>query len=274
MTTRSRLRNRYTPVRLALLAVVLAIGACAVSPTGRNQLLFFPEGEMAQMGAAAFTEQKQGTPISKDRKATEYVQCVSARLLKAMGEKPADWEVVLFDSEQVNAYALPGRKIGVYTGLLAVADNQDRLAAVVGHEIGHVIARHSNERMSTQYATATGLQLVQALAGSENTQQKQLLMAALGLGAQYGVILPWGRTQESEADRIGLDLMARAGFDPRESVALWQAMSRANGKQPPEFLSTHPSNDTRISNLEAGMAAALATRKQALKKSPAPDCRR
>lgn len=254
-----------------LAAACLLLGSCTTSPTGRSQLLFMPEAQMAQMGATAFDQQKKETPSSKDAKKKAYVQCVSAQLLRAMGENPAQWEVVLFDSKQVNAFALPGKKIGVYTGLLGVATNQDMLAAVVGHEIGHVIAHHSNERMSTSYVTQGGLALVQALAG-EPTQEKNMLMAALGLGAQYGVILPYGRTQESEADRIGLELMAKAGFDPREAPKLWVNMAKAGGGQPPEFMSTHPSHETRIKDLEAGMPAALAVRQKALKKMKEPRC--
>ncbi len=254
----------------AALAVVLA--ACAVSPTGRKQLLLFPDGEVAQMGVAAFDQQKQATAASKDTKTNAYVQCVSNHLLKAMGQDPAGWEVVVFASEQVNAFALPGGKIGVYTGLLPVASNQHMLAAVVGHEIGHVIAKHSNERLSTQFATQQGMAVVQAL-GGEMTETKKMLYGALGLGAQYGVILPYGRKQESEADVIGLDLMAKAGFDPAQAVTLWERMSQANGKQPPEFLSTHPSNETRIRELQARMGKALALQQQARAAGAAPNCK-
>lgn len=247
-------------VCLALLTAVLV--ACSVSPTGRKQLLIFPDAEVASMGVAAFDQQKKDSPISRDAKATAYVQCVTGQLLRSMGQSPLDWEVVLFDAKQVNAFALPGRKIGVYSGLLGVAGNQHMLAAVVGHEIGHVIAQHSNERISTQYATQQGMAILQAVSG-EMTENKQLVFAALGLGAQYGVILPYGRKQESEADIIGLDLMARAGFDPQQSVTLWQNMAKAGGNQSPQFLSTHPSNQTRINDLQARMSHALALQQQA-----------
>lgn len=232
----------------ALSAAILA--SCAISPTGRKQLLLFDDNNVAAMGVTAFSQQKAGTPISSDSKKKAYVQCVANKLLTAMGQAPSEWEVVLFEAPQVNAFALPGRKIGVYTGLLPVASNQDMLAAVVGHEIGHVIAKHSNERLSTQQAASQGMAIVQAVMSSgEQTQEKQLLMGALGLGAQYGVILPYGRAQESESDIIGLDLMAKAGFDPAQAITLWQNMSAANGKQPPQFLSTHPSNDSRIADI-------------------------
>lgn len=263
------MRIRPLPALAALLALVLV--ACAVSPTGRKQLLLFPDGEVATMGATAFTQQKEQTPASKDGKKSAYVQCVTSQLLKTMGQNPADWEVVLFDSAQVNAFALPGRKIGVYTGLLPVASNQNQLAAVIGHEIGHVIAKHSNERLSTQAAAQKGLGIVQAvLSSGEQSQEKQLLMGALGLGAQYGVILPYGRAQESEADIIGLELMAKAGFDPEQSIALWQNMNAASGgKKPPELLSTHPSDQTRIKDLQKHMKKALRLRQQV---AAAPVC--
>ncbi|MFP5383226.1 MAG: M48 family metallopeptidase [Gammaproteobacteria bacterium] len=265
------MRNRLATVGLSLLVTLVAV-ACAVSPTGRKQLLLFPEGEVATMGATAFAQQKQDIPVSQDSGQRAYVQCVTNHLLTAMGQQPSEWEVVLFDANQVNAFALPGKKIGVYTGLLAVASNQDMLAAVIGHEIGHVIAKHSNERLSTQYAAQTGLSVIQAL-GGEMTEQKRLVYGALGLGAQYGVILPYGRQQELEADRIGLELMARAGFNPQQAVALWENMARAGGQQPPQFLSTHPSNQTRIRDLQSAMPPALALLQQARTAGKTPRCR-
>lgn len=264
------MRARTAAVAVSLVAAIVAV-ACAVSPTGRKQLLLFPEAEVAAMGATAFLQQKEQTPASRDGKKNAYVQCVAGAVLTAMGQQPAEWEVVLFESAQVNAFALPGRKIGVYTGLLEIAATQDMLAAVIGHEIGHVLARHSNERLSTQYAAQTGLSVIQAV-GGEMTQEKKMLYGALGLGAQYGIILPYGRQQELEADRIGLELMAKAGFDPQQSVTLWQNMGRAGGKAPPEFLSTHPSGQTRIQDLQKAMPKAVQLRQQAVAAGRAPRC--
>ncbi len=256
----------------ALVAVMLA--ACAISPTGRKQLLLFDDSNVATMGVTAFDQQKAETPVSTDSKKKAYVQCVAGKLLTAMGQTPSEWEVVLFDSPQINAFALPGRKIGVYTGLLPVANNQDMLAAVVGHEIGHVMAKHSNERLSTQQAANQGLAIVQAVMSSgEQSQEKQLLMGALGLGAQYGVLLPYGRAQESEADIIGLDLMAKAGFDPQQAVTLWQNMGAANGKQPPQFLSTHPSNETRIADIRKHLKKSEKILAQARAAGLSPSCK-
>jgi predicted Zn-dependent protease len=181
------------------------------------------------------------------------------------------WEIVVFRDDTPNAFALPGGKIGVNTGLFSVARNQDQLATVLGHEVAHVVAQHSNERVSTAYAAESGLQLAQAIAGAPGAEQSQLL-ALLGLGAQVGILLPYGREQEREADLIGLDLMADAGFDPRESIALWQNMAQAGGGQPPEFLSTHPSHGTRIQALAQRMPEALARADAARRRGALPAC--
>ncbi|CAH0529579.1 M48 family metallopeptidase [Vibrio hippocampi] len=234
------------------LTVSLTLTACSSSPTGRNQLILFSDSQMSQLGAQSFEEMKQQQPISKDQNINRYVQCVTQSITSTLPKQPdfEQWEVVVFESDQVNAFALPGGKIGVYTGLLNVAVTQDQLATVIGHEIAHVLADHSNERMSQSQIANTGLQITNvALGGSE---YQDMTMAALGLGVQYGVILPYGRTQESEADIIGLELMAASGFDPSQSVQLWQNMAKASGgSQPPELLSTHPSHSTRISDLQA-----------------------
>jgi predicted Zn-dependent protease len=209
---------------------------------------------MSQLGAQSFEQMKQQQKISQDAKTNAYVQCVTNSITQHIPKQGFDeWEVVVFESDQVNAFALPGGKIGVYTGLLKVAVNQDQLATVIGHEIAHVIADHSNERLSQTQLANTGLSITSvALGASEYAQYQGMTMAALGLGVQYGVILPYGRTQESEADIVGLRYMADAGFDPNQSVNLWQNMAKASGgSQPPELLSTHPSHNTRIQDLRA-----------------------
>jgi predicted Zn-dependent protease len=177
----------------------------------------------------------------------------------------------------VNAFALPGRKIGVYRGMLAVAENSSQLAAVIGHEVGHVLARHGNERVSQATAAQLSQTAVAATVASADMSSAtgQLIMAGVGLGAQYGVLLPYSRAHESEADLIGLQLMAKAGFDPRESVTLWQNMASASGGQaPPELVSTHPSNETRIASLQANLPAAIELEKQARAQGYRPGCRR
>jgi predicted Zn-dependent protease len=260
-----RIRKVFVAAGLAAL-----LAHCATSPTGKPQLKLFPDSEIARMGVTAYEEMKQETPASKDKKATAYVKCV-ADAITAVVAPGMKWEVTLFDDKAVNAFALPGGKIGVYTGLLKVAENQHQLAAVIGHEVAHVIADHGNARVSAQFATQSGLQLAQVLAGAASPQKAQLF-GLLGLGAQVGVLLPYGRGQESEADILGLDYMARAGFDPRQSVKLWQNMGKASGGQPPEFLSTHPSHERRIEDLTSNMQKALDTYTQARKAGRVPDC--
>ncbi|NOH72947.1 M48 family metallopeptidase [Vibrio pectenicida] len=240
-----------------LLSVITMV-ACSSSPTGRQQLLLFSDQDMSTLGAQSFAQMKQEQKISKDKRTNAYVQCVANAVTQHVPAQAGfkDWEVVIFDSEQVNAFALPGGKIGVYTGLLEVAKNEDQLATVIGHEIAHVLAAHSNERLSQSQLASTGLQITSiALGSSQYAQYQSATMAALGLGVQYGVILPYGRTQESEADLVGLELMAKAGFDPKQSVELWKNMAKASGgSQPPELLSTHPAHSTRIQDLSAKIA--------------------
>ncbi|KXI23479.1 M48 family metallopeptidase [Photobacterium sanguinicancri] len=239
-----------------LVASSMLLSGCSSSPTGRQQMLLFSENDMSQMGAQSFEQLKQQEKISTDAKKQQYVQCVTDAITAKVGplEGFDKWEVVVFDSDQVNAFALPGGKIGVYTGLLKVATNQDQLATVIGHEIGHVLAQHSNERLSRSQLADAGLKITGAAIGG--SQYSNAAMAGLGLGVQYGILMPYGRAQESESDIIGLKLMAEAGFDPTQSVALWKNMAKASGgNQPPELLSTHPSHDTRIDDLNESIAS-------------------
>ncbi|WP_394204759.1 M48 family metallopeptidase [Shewanella waksmanii] len=231
---------------------IAMLGACAThqSPTGRGQTLLFSPAQMNSMGEASFNEMKKQQPISKDKKVTAYVECVADRITSILPDQSMQWEVVVFDSDQVNAFALPGGHIGVYTGLLNVAENEHQLATVMGHEVAHVLAHHSNEQVSRARMTGMGMQLADAALGMGGVNNKDLYMAALGLGAQVGYILPFGRDQESEADMMGVELMARAGFDPAQSMLLWQNMAKAGGEQGPELLSTHPSHGHRIADLQ------------------------
>lgn len=228
------------------------LAACSTSPTGRNQFLMFSDQEINQLGNESFAQMKAQLPQSNDQKLNQYVQCVARAVTSTVdhANRPAQWEVVLFDSPEVNAFALPGGKIGVYTGLLNVANNQDQLATVIGHEVAHVLANHSNERMSRGQLADYGMQVSDLfISSSDYAEHKNLAMAALGLGVQVGVILPYGRQQESEADMLGLELMAKAGFKPQQSVVLWQNMAKNTEGAGYELLSTHPSHTTRIQDL-------------------------
>lgn len=227
---------------------------------------------MNAMGTQAFDEMKKKEKVSSANDVNQYVQCVIKPLLEQLDEKRA-WEIVVFDEpETVNAFALPGGKIGVYTGLFKSAKNQHQLAAVVGHEIGHVIARHGNERVSTAIATQGGIAILASTMADQKSNLYPVLMAAMGLGAQFGVLLPHGRTQESEADLIGLELMAKAGFNPEESVNLWRNMSALGGAQPPEWLSTHPSHERRIRQLQENMEGAKKSYLAAQARGQNPRC--
>lgn len=253
-------------------AMVSIAFSCATSPTGRKQLIIVSDQEMNLMGGQAFGEMKEKLPIDRSASANVYVKCIVDALAPFVSNSvgAGKWEVVVFKNKEANAFALPGGKIGVQTGMFAVAKTPGQLAAVIGHEIGHVIARHGAERVSTAMAAQSGLMVADALMGNSNS--KKDILAALGLGTQFGVILPHGRTQESEADRIGLDLMAEAGFDPRESIDLWNNMSQSGGPRAPEFLSTHPSNSRRIADLESSMGPALGLFEAARKSGRFPRC--
>lgn len=267
-------KSVYQLIRLissaALVSTILL--ACASSPTGRPQLKLLPESQMNEMGETAFQQIKQETPITDSAETQQYVECVADHLLAEL-PNPGEWEIQVFENEAVNAFALPGGKIGVNTGLLNVAANQHQLAAVVGHEIAHVQANHSNARVSANYATTASLAAVQvALGVSGHSGEKGKVLGLLGLGAQYGVLMPYNRSQESEADVLGLELMAKAGFDPNESVSLWQNMAGLSDNRPPEFLSTHPSPESRIEKLSKEIPEVLPQYKQARQAGRTPDC--
>ncbi len=254
---------------LVIISVLLGLLAgCATSPTGRSQLILMPDSQMDQMGLQAFTSIKKETPVERSTTTNSYVQCVARAITREVG---GSWEVVVFRDEDANAFALPGRKIGVNTGLLEVAENQHQLAAVIGHEVMHVLSNHSNERVSQKFAVEQGLGLISA-AASPQTGTGKTLMGLLGVGAQFGVLLPYNRIQESEADLLGLDLMAKAGFDPRQSVKLWINMGRSGGSQPPQFLSTHPSHASRITDLQKHMPVALRLQDKARQMGKRPAC--
>ena len=239
--------------KLLLCAVVaqLLLGACSTSSSGRNQIMLYSNDQLEKMGATSFEDMKKEIKISQDPATNQFVQCVADAITKNVPESAhkGAWEVVVFDSPQINAFALPGGKIGVYTGILNVTENQDQLGAIMGHEVGHVIEHHSNERLSSNQVAQGGLALAGAALAIKGSKNQGLLLAGLGLGVQYGVLMPYGRTHESEADIVGQDLMAISGFDPSASIKLWQNMAKNSQSSPPEFMSTHPSNSTRIEDL-------------------------
>jgi predicted Zn-dependent protease len=267
--------NNFKKFITLLLSTVVAtiLVSCATSSEGRAQLTLISDSEMDAMGVQSFAQIKQQTPITKNKKVQQYVSCIANKIIPHVKQNPnpSQWEVVVFESDQANAFALPGYKIGVYTGLLKYAKNQDQLAAVMGHEVAHVIAKHGNERVSNQIATKAGLDIAAVLLGGEQGGSNELILAGLGLGAQYGIVLPFSRSHESEADLIGLELIAKAGFNPEESVTLWKNMSRA-GAAPPEFMSTHPSNETRINQLTKRIPKVLPDYQATIKQGRRANC--
>lgn len=246
---------------LVIGSLVSLVVACATSPTGRRQLKLVSDTEMAQMGVAAFQELKQDTPPTSNNKTNRYVQCVASAITQEVG---GQWEVQVFDSEDVNAFALPGGKIGVYTGLLKVTKNQDQLAAVIGHEVSHVLAGHSAARVSNEMAAQLGISVLSATTGVSGDM--------IGMGANLLLLLPYSRGDESEADILGQQLMARAGFNPAEAPKLWENMAREAGGSPPEFASTHPSPTTRIADLSSNLSQTVPLYNQARSAGKRPSC--
>ena len=238
--------------RFILVAFLLTLQACSTSSTGRSQLKLFSPGQLAQLGTQAFDTMKADIPLSTAPDANERVQCVVNALLPHVQGRDDGvvWETQVFESDEFNAFALPGGKIGVYTGLLKVADTPDKLAAVIGHEIAHVIEEHGNERMSRSTLVNIGLEITATALSARSVGEQQTIMAALGIGAQVGLQLPFSRDHELEADLVGLQLMAQAGFDPQAAITLWQNVAEKQAQRSPEWLSTHPLPSTRIEALQ------------------------
>lgn len=256
---------------LILLTITVFI-ACSESPTGRNQLTLIPDGRMAALGENAFEEMKGSVPVVDDPRINRYVQCITDKLIAQLpGEQP-EWDVTVFQNATPNAFALPGGNIGVHTGMLKIAKTPDQLAAVIGHEIGHVLADHGNERLTQQLGVSVVFFLVNLFFDEPGSIEQEVLLRTLGIGTHVGVLLPFSRAHEREADILGLELMSRAGFDPAESVRLWQNMAQRSQGQPMEFLSTHPSHESRIEKLSEEVDYYDKLYKEALAKGRNPQC--
>ena len=260
------------------LALAAALTGCATttSPTGRTQYVgAVSQEQLNQLGAQAFDEMKAKKPQTRDGRQTGYVRCVVESIVRELPPQwqGGGWETAVFVDEEPNAFALPGGKVGVYTGIFKVARNQDQLAAVVAHEIGHVVSRHHEERMTRQAGAQGALEIVGALLGSAYGQGAANAAVQGGsILAQTGFLLPGSRAQESEADVVGQQLMARAGFDPREAVNLWQNMIEAGGSRPPQWLSTHPDPQSRIGELRNRASALVPSYEQARSGGRRPNC--
>jgi predicted Zn-dependent protease len=263
---------------LLSLAITAGVAACATttSPTGRTQYVgAVSQTQLNQLGAQAFAEMKAKKPQSTDARQTQYVRCVVNTLVAQVPAnwRSLQWETALFVDADPNAFVLPGGKVGVYTGISKVAKTQDQLAGVIAHEIAHVLSRHHDERITRQAGASGALQMVSALLGSRYGQGAQALASqGGGLLAQTGFLLPGSRQQEEEADIVGQQLMAQAGFDPRAAVTLWQNMSAAGGSRPPEFLSTHPDPAARIGQMQQRAASLMPVYEQARAAGRRPAC--
>lgn len=248
--------SKYLIVGVLLTAVV----GCSVP--------FVSEREIEIESESEFQKMRNSMKISNDVNVRSYVYCVADAIIAELEEPYAsmEWDIEIFDDEAVNAFAMTGGKIGVFTGILKVAENPDQLGAVVGHEVAHVTQQHSLERVNQAMTTQVGAQAAGALLGGGYAGD------AVQMAAQVALTLPYGRGQESEADTVGLVYSANAGFDPRESVKLWKNMDEANKGAPPEFLSTHPSSDTRIQDLIEELPTALVDYNNAKSNGKVPNC--
>lgn len=236
-------------------AVAALAAACTTNPyTGESQFIMVSDAELTQMSAQAWDQMLAQEPVSRDAAMNARARRVADRIVQAAGLADRPWEVVVFDSNDRNAFVLPGGQIGVYSGMMQLASTDDQLAAVLGHEVGHVVGRHAAERASQQVGAGLGAQVLGGLLGGQGLGSAEQLSQIFGMGAQYGVILPYSRGNESEADLLGVDYMVRAGYNPREAIELWRKMAAEGAARGPAFLSTHPNPEARIAEIERYIA--------------------
>lgn len=241
-----------TFVAVIAAATALGLGACAYNESlGRNQFLIVDDSALMQQSNAAWAETLRSQKVSTNAAQNERVRRVGGRMVQAAGLAGRQWDYAVFEDASPNAFVVPSGQIGVTTGLLKLVQNDDQLATVIGHEVGHVVARHAAERYSTQSTTGLVLGAVQSRAGDYS----QAIGALGGMGAQLGLLLPFSRSHELEADRLGVDYVAAAGYKPSESIALWRLMAQQRQSGTPEFASTHPSDQTRITALQQYIAS-------------------
>lgn len=263
-------------IKLLVSTLLLCAVACSTTMTGRKQVTLFDDDKMDAMGVSAFASLKKEGKVSRDRNVNRYVTCVATAIVKVVPKEasPANgrWEVLVFEDPTPNAFALPGGKIGVHTGMLEVATTPGQLAAVLGHEVAHVLLRHGNERMSQAVLADSALSAASVAAGAASPQYQDLVVGGLGVGAQYGVLLPFSRKHESEADEVGQIFMAKAGFAPSDAIKLWQNMAKMGGQAPAQWQSTHPSDATRIQRLKDNLPKATKEYNKARAAGKAPRC--
>ena len=262
-------------VKLSWVFSLLLFAACATVPlTGRQQLNLIPESEMLSMSLTQYGDFLKSNQLSDNQAQAEMVKRVGKRIAAAVDQylkdnglgdrvKDFNWEFNLVKDSVANAWCMPGGKVVVYTGILPITKNENGLAVVMGHEIAHAIARHGNERMSQEMLVQLGGMGLAAAVDQKPEQTKQIYMTAYGLGAQVGAILPYSRSHELEADKMGLMFMAMAGYDPRGAVDFWERMAANGGSGMPEFLSTHPVDSHRIAQIKQDLPEALKYYRQA-----------
>lgn len=262
---RSKLRQLPSLLLGLILSVVLF--SCATAPeTGRQQLLLVSPSDEARLGVQTFQQLKEQQKVVTRGQDLAMLQRVGDRISQVAPVPDARWEFVLFEDESPNAFALPGGKVGVNTGILPITKDEAGLATVIGHEIAHVVARHGAERMSHRLLVELGGAGLSAALGAEAGANRNLIMQAYGVGTQLGVMLPYSRAQELEADQLGLLFMARAGYDPRAAAEFWSRFATYNARRGGpmlEFLSTHPLDQRRIAELERSMPRAVAEHERA-----------
>jgi predicted Zn-dependent protease len=236
-----------------LWAGTMLIGVSGAAGCAGAAEFFAPsDAELIPMAAQAWAQTKQETPISRDARANQRLQSVGTKIAGVANVQNAQWEFVVFDSQEKNAFVLPGGKVGFYKGLIDFCENDDQMAAVLGHEVGHVVARHAALRAGQQSATQLGLALGGAVIGGNMSEgQKDAAMAIMGAGATVGILLPFSRNNELEADKLGVDYMHATKYDVKQSIRLWERMGAASTARPSEWMSTHPNPETRISELRS-----------------------
>ncbi|MCU7495828.1 MAG: M48 family metallopeptidase [Ignavibacteria bacterium] len=261
--------NRFKIYYLLFILLALFSLECSTVPlTGRKQLDLVPASQMLTMSFQQYQDFLKQNKLSTDATQTAMVKRVGQKIQHAVEKYFADnnlsdqlkgyqWEFNLVDSKEVNAWCMPGGKVVVYTGILPLTQDESGLAVVLGHEISHAVAKHGDERMSQGLLTQLGGIALQTALQTKPQQTQQIFMAAFGLGAQVGVLLPFSRTQESEADHLGLIFMSMAGYDPNRALDFWQRMAAQSKGAPPEFLSDHPSDQTRINKIKDEIPEAM-----------------
>lgn len=240
----------------AAFGLLLIVACQTVQQTGRSQFIVVSESQELQLGADAYKETLDKSRLSTRKDWQAQLRRVGQRIAAVADRPDYKWEFSVLQGKEVNAFALPGGKVAFWEGIMPVAQDDNGVAVIMGHEIAHALARHGAERMSQQMGAEAVGQLLALGVGKVSPGLHDDFLKLYGMGATVGVLLPWGRAQESEADQIGLNLMAKAGYDPAAAVAFWQRMSKISGDKPPEFLSTHPSDDTRIAQIKARLPEA------------------